>query len=75
MEMLPSLMSEQDLQDLSNADECGLCCNVLPDKKHTLVGAREVSKGKITVRLCVNTDESEKMPLLANGNYVKMLQK
>jgi hypothetical protein len=32
-----------------------------PRQKHTLVGAREVSKGKITVRLCVNTDESEKM--------------
>jgi hypothetical protein len=50
----------------------GCCFSSYSQTRHDFSGGRKRRKGTITVLMCANMDESEKMPLLIIGKQEKL---
>jgi hypothetical protein len=65
------LMAKYSPKDIFNADEFGLFYSMLPDKTYTFKGASckgiKVNKERITVLVCANLDDTEKLPRIVTG--------
>ena len=68
---LPNLTKGYKPKDVFNADETGLFFNLLPDKSYVVKGdschGGKMSKLRLTVLLCCNSDGSEKLTPLVIG--------
>lgn len=68
---LPNLTKGYKPKDVFNADETGLFFNLLPDKSYVVKGdschGGKMSKLRLTVLLCCNSDGSEKLTPLVVG--------
>jgi hypothetical protein len=75
LERLPMLLERYELQDIYNADEMGLFYNYLLDRMLTLKGhschGEKSAKERITVLLCVNSDDSDKQVPIMVGKSMK----
>jgi hypothetical protein len=73
--VLSSLLSEYNPKDIFNADQCGLFFSLLTDKTYAFIDeschGSKWSKDRITGLVCLNIDESGKMPLLVTGKSEK----
>ncbi|XP_045520537.1 tigger transposable element-derived protein 4-like [Pieris brassicae] len=71
MAILPELLQHYKPRDIFNADEFGLFFKLMPDKSYVFKGETchggIVSKERLTVLSCANSDGSEKLPLLVIG--------
>lgn len=72
---LKELTSKFAPKNIFNADETGLFYNVLPDRTMAFKGENchggKISKQRVTVLLCANSDGSEKLPPLTIGKFAK----
>jgi hypothetical protein len=75
LESLPTLTGGYELRDVYNADGTGLFFNVLPDRTLAYKGQScnggKHSKDRLTVLLCVNSDESDKQVPIVIGKSPK----
>ncbi|XKL59812.1 hypothetical protein PGB90_000828 [Kerria lacca] len=73
--VLPPLIHKFLPKDVFNADEFGLFFKLMPDKsfvyKDEKCSGGKLSKERLTVLLCANSDGSEKLPPLVIGKSVK----
>ncbi len=74
-QILPSLINKFLPKDVFNADEFGLFFKLMPNKSLVCKGEKcsggKLSKERLTVLLCANSDGSEKLPPLVIGKSVK----
>ena len=74
-QMLPPLIEKFSPKDVFDADEFGLFFKLMPDKsfvcKDEKCSGGKLSKERLTVLLCANSDDSEKLPPLVLGKSVK----
>ncbi|XP_022086316.1 tigger transposable element-derived protein 4-like [Acanthaster planci] len=72
---LPQVLTVYDPHNIFNADETGPFYRLLPDRSLTFKGETynggKQSKERLTVMVCANMDDSEKMPLLVIGKSKK----
>ncbi|KAG0417960.1 hypothetical protein HPB47_005236 [Ixodes persulcatus] len=65
------MLSANTDKDIYNADQAGLCYNMLPDRTLAMRGescsGRKVSEERVTVLFCANTDGSDKWRLFIIG--------
>ncbi|KAG0430848.1 hypothetical protein HPB47_022305 [Ixodes persulcatus] len=70
---LETMLSAYADKDIYNADEAGLCYNMLPDRTLAMRGepcsGRKVSKERVTVLFCANMGGSNKRCLFIIGKY------
>jgi len=75
LESLPFLLGGYEPYNVYNADEMGLFFNVLPDRtlacKAESCHGRKHSKDRLTVLLCVNSDESDRQVPIVIGKSPK----
>jgi hypothetical protein len=75
MQLLPPLINKFSPEDVFNADEFGLFFKLMPDKsfvcKDEKCSGGKLSKERLTVLLCSNSDGSEKLPPLVIGKSCK----
>ncbi|XP_046404659.1 tigger transposable element-derived protein 6-like [Ischnura elegans] len=75
LESLPSILEGYDPGDVYNADETGLFFNVLPDRTLAYKGecchGGKLSKDRLTVLVCVNSDGSDKQVPIVIGKSPK----